>query len=144
MNVARLHPEALLPTRKHPTDAGLDLAFCGWYDGSEYPYVNPQDVRIARTGITVEVPHDKFIWITNKSRSAFLLGGGIIDQYQGELMVKIFNPTNQHLRFFIGDLIAQIILLPLILEEANEVPLSEIHQKPTARGATGGILLGQP
>lgn len=145
MKVARLYSDAKIPTRNHKSDVGLDLYFMAWQDGRhgdsfETTILAPGEVRVARTGITIEIPKGYFLWIANKSRSNFLVGGGIVDPgYQGELMVKLFNPTNAPLSIREGMAIAQVILLPCILEEVVEVYPSEIHTTSTARGTSGGI-----
>lgn len=143
IKVAKLDARAILPTRKHADDVGLDLYFFDWHDDYRHPAVPAHDIRIARTGITVESPPGYFWWLTNKSRANYLVGGGIIDNYQGELLVKIVNPTRYPLQFSLGEAIAQMILLPKHLVSLIEVPLNEMHQIPSARGATGGIL-GDP
>lgn len=140
IKVAKLDPRAILPTRKHADDVGLDLYFLAWHDAYRHPAIPAHDIRVARTGITIESPSGCFWWITNKSRANYLVGGGIIDNYQGELLVKIVNPTRYPLRFYLGEAIAQMILLPKTILPLTEVPLTDIHQIPSARGATGGIL----
>ena len=43
------HPHAELPTRAHPTDAGLDLAAC------ETTHIAPRVVTLVPTGIAVAI-----------------------------------------------------------------------------------------
>ena len=138
MKVAKLYPYAKLPTRKNPTDAGLDL----------YAYLPSGILRcgylvmhIVNTGITVEIPKGYFGWITNKSKSNYLIGGGIIDEgYQGELLVKIVNPTHELILLQNGQALAQLLILPCKILDIEEVPLSEIHKQVSDRGNSGGIV----
>ena len=92
---ACLHDGAyIFPNRKHPTDAGIDL----YANLDEYKslVISNNNYEIVNTGVTVEIPEGYFGWITNKSKSNFLVGAGIVDQnYQGELLVKIFNPLGE-------------------------------------------------
>ena len=48
--IARLRPDARIPTRKHPADAGLDLY------AVEAVTLAPHSVGIVPTGITLEIP----------------------------------------------------------------------------------------
>lgn len=137
MKFAKLYEDAKLPTRKNYTDSGIDL----------YAYYNidvgVNGIYVMRTGITCEIPKNYFGWITNKSRNNFIIGGGIIDEtYQGELLIKIINTSNGVLHLDKGQAIAQLLIIPCITPEVEEVPLDEIHKKKTERGATGGIVTG--
>lgn len=135
MKFAKLFEDAIFPTRKNPDDVGIDLYI---YNPT---VVEPHSIVVVGTGITVEIPQGYFGWITNKSRNNFLIGGGIIDSiYQGELLIKIINPTDQKLTFKHGTPIAQLIILPEIILSIEEASLDNIHKTKTARGSTGGIV----
>jgi dUTP pyrophosphatase len=141
MKVAKLTDTATIPTRKNSTDAGLDLYLDlkkTW--GEMLPVVRAHEIRIAETGITVEIPEGFFGWITNKSGSDYLIGGGIVDQgYQGELLVKIINPTDEDIVFKHGQKIAQLLIIPCEILGIEEVSLNEIHQEKSDRSIDGGI-----
>lgn len=138
MKFAKIVDNAILPTRKHPTDAGLDLYSC------ERVVIPQFSSVVVNTGITVEVPKGFFLWITNKSKSDYLIGAGIVDQdYQGELKVRIVNYRDVPLIITPGDAIAQIIMLPLLLPHVEEVDIAEVHAEKTERGNTGGIVEAQ-
>jgi dUTP pyrophosphatase len=126
----------MTPSRKHSTDAGIDLC------SAEFDYtLFPGEVKIFRTRLTVEIPEGYFGWITNKSKNNFLVGGGIVDQdYQGELLIKLFNPTEHVLVIETDQSIAQIILLPCYTPAVKMVDMHEIHNRKVERGASGGIL----
>ena len=152
MKVAKLSKTSTLPTRKNNNDAGIDL-YADLYYGSMrgnysfIPYgesreamIDSGTVVIVGTGITVEIPTGHFGWITNKSSSDFLVGGGIVDEgYQGELLVKVFNPLKRAILIYHGQKIAQLLILPCKILGIEEVELSEIHQEPSDRGVSGGI-----
>jgi len=132
---AKMDKSAKLPTRKTPTDAGMDLY------ALEYSEIPDGGIGIVRTGVTVEVPDGFFVWIANKSSRNYLVGGGIVDGgYQGELLVKVMNTSGDVLRIPVGTAIAQMIVLPFFKFEFVEVPLESIHKTRTARGSSGGIV----
>jgi len=139
MRVALLTDTALVPTRKHPDDAGLDL-----YADLEDKYVIelfPGDVEVINTGVTVEIPTGCFGWITNKSRNDYIIGGGIVDEnYQGELLVKVINVTNKRIEIKHGQAIAQLLILGHIRPLVEVVDPLEIHKVESKRGSDGGIV----
>jgi dUTP pyrophosphatase len=138
IKVAKLYSDALLPSRKHPTDSGLDLYF--YREGNLGVIIKPGDIYIAKTGVTVEIPKGFFGWITNKSRNDFLIGGGIVDEsFQGQLLVKIMNVTNKEIFIESDQAIAQLLIIPVEIPNILESPLREIHKIQTERGEDGGI-----
>lgn len=138
MRVAKLYKDAVLSSRKHVEDAGVDLyAYC-----EEDDYVlGFGDIAIIPTGVTVEIPKNCAGFIWPKSRNNYLIGGGVIDsEYQGEILVKVMNVQNSEITIRDGDAIAQLIITPVIITPVVEVGLDEIHQKKSLRGNTGGIV----
>ena len=134
MKVVRLHRSAKIPTRKHRKDAGLDLY------SIESKRVPANSEEIFRTGIAVEIPEMFFGFIYAKSKSHFLIGGGIIDQnYRGELLVKICNYSKESIDIWEGNPIAQLLLIPCITPKV-EVALVDEFDFGTDRGDTGGIV----
>ncbi len=73
IRIARIRPEAILPSRKHPNDAGLDLYAV---DPIRIP---PASWGIAHTGITVEIQPGQVGLVKPKSRNNHLVGAGVID-----------------------------------------------------------------
>jgi dUTP pyrophosphatase len=135
IRIARLHPQAVIPDRKHIQDAGLDVYAC------QSMTVAPRSFDIVPTGITMEVPVGYVALLKPKGRNNHLLGAGVVDAgYQGELLVKIFNPTDHALEIKSGDSIAQVLLIPIITPAVMEVPLDAIHKTKTKRGTSGGIV----
>jgi dUTP pyrophosphatase len=139
IRVAKLNDEAILPTRKNPTDAGMDLyAFVDDYH--RFVDVLPHEMNILYTGITVEIPKGHVGLIYPKSRNIYLIGAGVVDEgYQGEILVKIVNTNTHTVRFSHGDAIAQMVIVPVFTPEIVETPLDEIHKVETFRGKSGGI-----
>ncbi|MBR6088574.1 MAG: hypothetical protein IKP86_01480 [Anaerolineaceae bacterium] len=135
IKVAKLLEDAVLPTRKHPDDAGIDFYA---YESSIVP---PHMFRTVKTGITMEIPKGYVGLLMPKSRNDHILGAGVVDAgYQGEICIKVGNITDKTLLFKYGQAIAQMLIIPVETPAVEEVPLSEIHKEKSERGATGGIL----
>lgn len=127
-----LEKDAYMPTRAHPTDAGLDLR-------------SPVDAFITcfgsatiDTGIHVELPHGTFGKIESKSglnvNHGIVSCGGVIDEgYTGSIVVKLYSLKNESYKICKGDKIAQLIIQPCLYEP---VELGEIN-KDTQRGDNG-------
>jgi dUTP pyrophosphatase len=138
MRVAKLHPSAIIPTRKHEGDAGFDL-----YAWNYKVVIPPLTARIIHTGITIEIPRNVVGKVEPKSGIPCLVLGGVIDNpYQGEILVNLFNTTQEDLVFEHGIQIAQILFFELYKGDAwnfEEVPKEIIHAEKSLRSATGGI-----
>jgi len=135
LRIARLRPDARIPTRKHPSDAGLDLY------AVEEVTLAPHAVGIVPTGITIEIPSGLVGLVKPKGRSNHLLGAGVVDAgYQGEILVKVVNPSPSPLTFHPGDAVGQLVLLPVLTPAVEEVGLDEIHTQASTRGGSGGIV----
>ena len=108
------HPHAEVPTRAHPTDAGLDLA------ASETTQVAPGVVTLVPTGIAVAIPEGHVGILAARSslaakKSMTLANGvGIIDSdYRGEIKIPIIPLDGCHTLIQAGQKIAQLIILPI-------------------------------
>ena len=135
IKAARLQANAILPTRKHSDDAGIDLY------AVEPVVIKPHTFGIVRTGITVEIPKGFVGLMKPKSRNDHLLGAGVIDAgYQGEIQIKVANISDDPLYIEYGQAVGQMMILPVETPQVEEVPLDQIHKTVSERGATGGIL----
>ncbi|MHC1770955.1 MAG: dUTP diphosphatase [Flexilinea sp.] len=134
LKFAKISDEAIIPTRKNPQDAGLDLY------STEQKTFQALDYGIIRTGIFVNIPEGYVGLVLPKSRNNFLLGGGVVDAgYQGEILVKIFNVTSERLEISIGQAVAQMLIIPIEIPEAAEVSIGDLYQEESKRGRNGGI-----
>ena len=123
------HPHAELPTRAHPTDAGLDLA------ASETTQVAPRVVTLVPTGIAVAIPEGHVGILAARSslasKKAMTLanGVGVIDAgFRDEIKVPVIPLDGCHNLIQAGQKIAQLIILPIALptvEVVNVLPDSE-------------------
>ena len=128
LTVRLTRPGADLPTRAHPTDAGLDLA------ASETTHIAPGVVTLVPTGIAVAIPEGHVGILAARSslavkKSMTLANGvGIIDSdYRGEIKVPIIPLDGCHNLIQAGQKIAQLIILPIALptvEVVNVLPES--------------------
>jgi dUTP pyrophosphatase len=135
IRIARLRSGAVLPSRKHPQDAGLDLY------AAEESMIPPHASAIVPSGVTVEIPAGFVGLVKPKGRNDHLIGAGVVDAgYQGEILVKLVNPSDRQLRIHSGDAIAQLLIVPIETPEVEEVSPAEIHSQASSRGASGGIV----
>lgn len=134
--VARLKDEALLPTRAHEGDAGLDLYSC------EAAHIGPGERWSVGTGVGVEIPDAHAGLILPRSGLArdhgisLVNSPGLIDSgYRGELRVLLLNnDPAETFRIVAGDRIAQLVLVPIALA----TPVEAAVLTDSAR-ATGGF-----
>ncbi len=135
IRIARLRPDAMLPTRKHPADAGLDVY------AVDAVTVAPRSFAIVPTGITIEIPDGYVGLLKPKGRNNHLLGAGVVDAgYQGEILVKVANLTDQPVVFEPGDAVGQLVILPVLTPAVEEVEQAVLHTQKTTRGGAGGIV----
>lgn len=105
-----LSERAILPTRGHAKDAGLDLYTLGDFD------VAPgQTVRL-HTDLSVNLPDSHWGMITGRSSTIFKHGmiviPGVVDsEYKGELLVVVHNVYCEPVRLYGGTRLAQFILM---------------------------------
>lgn len=131
LEVKKLHPEANLPTKANPADAGLDLYAL---DVTEVPAYGS---RLVSTGIAVSIPEG---WCgVIKSRSSVALkqslevGAGVIDSgYTGEVKVLLRNHSEKIKWLNQSDRIAQLLILPV--PKVNVIQVDEFSQVVGDRG----------
>ena len=135
LRFAKIAPDAVLPIRKHPTDAGVDVYALEGY------VVEPHTFCIVHTGLTFEVGYGQMLLAKPKSGSNFLLGAGVIDTgYQGEVMVKVVNVLAEPITISKGQAVAQLVQVRIFADPLEEWESSQIlHAEVTDRGADGGI-----
>ena len=135
LRVKRLDPRAVLPTRAHDGDAGLDLHAL---DGFE---LAPGERAQIRTGVAIALPPGTAGLVLPRSGLAARHGialvnaPGLIDEgYRGELQILLLNTDrNETFRAQAGDRIAQLVVVDV--ETPEIVEADELDD--TSRGSGG-------
>lgn len=119
LEIKKLNPEAKLPTRSYPTDAGLDLY------SVEAAEINPGEGYCFSTGVAANIPENTYLHIHTRSsisKKGLIVVGGVCDSsYKGELSVMLRNISNTIIKVEKFDRIAQAVLYPIFLPEVIEV-----------------------
>ena len=149
VRVQRLHEEAKMPVRAHPTDAGMDLFFCPPPKpelDSQIETVLPFGSSVIPTGLKIEVPEGYMLEIKNKSgiasKRGLLVGACVVDRgYTGEIFVNLHNPSDRTQTLHAGDKIAQAVFVKIEtnvkLVESNNIYDDETSRGDGALGSTG-------
>jgi dUTP pyrophosphatase len=141
LRVARLDERAILPTRAHPGDAGLDLY------SLEPATLKPGERASIPTGIAVEIPPGQAGLVLPRSGLAARAGialvnaPGLIDSgYRGEIRVLLLN-TDRTATFTLGagDRIAQLVLVDIQSPTPVEVPALEISERGAGGFGSSGV-----
>tara|TARA_B100000287_G_scaffold243969_1_gene229362 strand:- start:2043 stop:2480 length:438 start_codon:yes stop_codon:yes gene_type:complete len=134
--VKKLNPEAKLPSYKTKGSSGMDLMALV----EEKIIVKPNSSELIPTGLSIAIPEDLEIQIRPRSGLAakhnisVLNAPGTIDSdYRGELKIILYNHSNKDFIVNKNDRVAQMILVPVLkvdFEEVDELP-------DTIRGSGG-------
>ena len=141
IRIKRLHPTAIIPTSGSQFSAGYDLYAC-----LDSPVtIAAHRTQKVGTGLSVEIPDGYFGAIFARSGLASKNGirpancVGVCDSdYRGEYIVPLHNDTDEDYTIYHGDRIAQMIVLPYLAVEFEEVlELSETDRGSRGFGSTG-------
>lgn len=135
--IQKINPNAKLPSLAYQGDAGIDL-----YSVEEVIIPSMENKAIG-TGIKIAIPdgYAGFIW--DKSglslNSKIKTMAGVIDSgYRGEVKVVLFNLSKNDYKVEKGAKIAQLIIMPIINYELEEVDeLEETHRGEKGFGSSG-------
>lgn len=127
LKVKRLHQDAILPNYNYPSDSGFDL----------YSVVDLEIEPFSRigvpTGLSFEFEEGYEIQVRTKSGLALnhglmvLNSPGTVDQgYSGEIIVIVFNTTNEKKQIKKGMKVGQGVLCPVV--NGNFVKIQEIEE----------------
>jgi len=128
-----LRPDARLPTRNRETDACYDLY------SPDSIWIAPGKVKLIHTGLALAAPPGWYYTLEGRS-SLFLRGifpmRGIIDScYTGEVVVGLFNSSDEWFRIEPGDRIAHLAIHQAHFMETEEV--EEFAPEYSVRGTAG-------
>lgn len=132
-----LEPWAIMPTRAHEYDAGLDL-----YSANYDIWISPGGSFLFDTGVHIQLPKNTVGFIKSKSGLNVKHGitsEGVIDVgYTGSIMVKLYNHGSNPYKVCKGDKISQLVILPCILPALEVVgSLEDTERGDNGFGSTG-------
>lgn len=129
--VKKLVKNAILPAKKDPSDAGIDI-----FTNETYK-LRPSEVHAFSTGIAAEFPRGYVALLWDRSglgaNGIHRLAGVIDSGYRGEWKVVLINLTKKPYKIQAGDKIVQCIL-----QKFEPVKISEARKlKSSKRGKRG-------
>ncbi len=134
--IKKLDSKVQIPKYKTDGSSGMDLM--AFLDSSIN--IKPQESAIIPTGISIAIPKDTEVQIrprsglAAKSNISVLNTPGTIDSdYRGEIKIILFNHGKEEFVINNNDRIAQMILMPIIKAEFEEVE----NLPKTLRGSGG-------
>lgn len=129
----KLDEGAFMPERAHEWDAGADLRT------PHDIYVAGEGYTVVNTGIHVEIPSGYVGMV--KSKSGLMCKHGIVTDgtvdagYTGSIRVCLYNRDVTSMSFKRGDKIAQLVIMPIITPEFEQV--DEIEGSDRGAGGFG-------
>jgi dUTP pyrophosphatase len=134
IKVKKTNKDAKLPTHGHPGDASMDF-----YALEDVVFLPGKQERV-HTGIAVEIPEGHVGLIWDKSRISFNLGlkvfGGVIDAgFRGEIVMCLWNSTNEKVVLEKGYKVAQMIIQKF--EHCDIVEVEELSETVRGEGREG-------
>lgn len=132
VGVAKLTPDAKIPTRGTEQAAGYDLY------ALEHAWIRQSTVTLVRTGIALELPRGYEVQIRPRSsmtkNGVIAVHGTIDSDYRGEIMVALYALTGAW-EARRGDRIAQLVIQRL--PDVRLVERDHREMGKTERGAKG-------
>ena len=127
------------PVRAHNTDAGIDFFVPN--DFEAITLEKGEDISIS-SGIKVIVPHGYALIFKEKSGVALnkklAIGACVVDSdYRGVVHLHVYNFGNSSITIEPGDKLVQGLLVPVSLEEIEEISEDEYNKNETERGEGG-------
>jgi dUTP pyrophosphatase len=141
IQIKKLRPDAILPTRGSSSAAGYDLYACIDEDVS----IPSRSTAKIGTGLSVAIPEGYFGAVFARSGLATKQGlrpancVGVCDaDYRGEYIVALHNDSEEPRVIHNGDRIAQLVILPFLSAEFEETDsLSDTDRGAGGFGSTG-------
>lgn len=139
VKIKKINENATVPTYGTPNSAGADLYAC--IDES-FLTINPGEVKVIKTGICLEIPGCLVGLIYARSGLSVKKGlapankVGVIDSdYRGEILVALYNESNEQRIISHGERIAQIVFTPFY--QANFKLCDELDTSERGDGGFG-------
>lgn len=139
LKVKKIDSNAITPQYAHKGDAGMDLFSIEDVD------ILPNECKLVKTGITIELPRNTEAQIRPRSGLALknqitvLNTPGTIDEgYRGEIGIILINHGKEIFSVKKGMKIAQMVIKPTLIVEIEEVDeLSDTDRGTGGFGSTG-------
>lgn len=137
-----LDPDAVLPSRAHDQDAGLDLY------SREEQIILPGESAVFDTGAHIELPPGTYGQLFSKSGlnvnyNVVSCGGTIDEGYTGSIRVKLYNLGKKPYLIRKGQKICQLVIMPCLKPEMEVVDsLSETERGSDGFGSTDSFTRG--
>lgn len=144
------------PTRGTPGSAGIDFYVPNFGDSKGF-IVNPGTDILIPSGIKMEIPECYMLMAADKSgvvtskwaclgagrtpkadsfESIVIIGAKIVDEdYQGEIYIHLINVGKSKIHIKPGMKIAQFILVPVLYENLEEVPIEDLFSRFSERNS---------
>lgn len=127
---------AIMPTRAHETDAGLDIY------ARERKLIRANSSAVFDTGIHIELPTGTVGMLKSKNGLNVkhgLISEGVIDVgYTGSICVKLYNLSPKDYIVEAGDKISQLVILPIITPDLEQTEsLEDTDRGNGGFGSTG-------
>ncbi len=138
MNV-KVFDGGYMPRRAHFDDAGIDLLTPEGFT------LRPGESRVVDLKVGFEIPVGYFGKLESKSglnvNHGVICPGGVIDSgFRGSVKVRMMNTGYTDYTFMRGDKVVQMVLIPVLLADLNEVDEltpSESGRDNSGYGSTG-------
>jgi len=137
IKIKKLKVQAVLPTVGYQGDAGLDL-----YALEDYE-LKPGERHVFFVGLALEFPAGYVGFIKDrgslpKNAGLHAIGGVFDSGYRGEYNVNLINLSQESYKIKVGDKIAQLVIMPFLQTELEEVDeLSSSERGGGSFGSTG-------
>ena len=135
----KLNDKATTPTKGTDGAVGFDLYAC--VDNVKAVFIEPHETKLIGTGIAMDLPRGFFGGIFARSGLATKQGlrpancVGVIDpDYRGEIKVALHNDTDSPKSIKPNDRIAQLIIIPYL-----ECDLQEVDKLSSTERGNGGF-----
>ncbi|MCF7866831.1 dUTP diphosphatase [Candidatus Woesearchaeota archaeon] len=120
IQIKKLCEDAIIPRYVRENDSAMDICSVEEYE------LKPGERKAIKTGIAISFPTGNVILIKDRSGLAAKKGittlAGVIDpDYRGEYLVVLLNTSSESVKIEKGERIAQILMLPIIKPEIEEV-----------------------
>lgn len=135
IEVKKVDERAKLPTYATPGDAGMDF-----YALEAFTVPARERTTGIRTGVALAIPNGYVGLFWDKSGLAAKHGikvmAGVIDSgYRGELLLTLYNTSDQDYNFSAGDKVMQLLIQPV--ERVEVVETQELSVTPRGVGSFG-------